>query len=1530
MKKALNIVFYVVGALVILLLAGVVAMQFPSVQTFAGKKALENISKDMRGRMTFSSVSVEPFKAIVVKDFVILDDKPFVQQDGDFPGNGPDTLLHVGQLSAKFSLAGLMDGKGLHLSRLSIDGGSFNLSVEPYLGTEYDRAVITNLERIFDIESPSNPVFDWGNIAYASNLSVKDFKYRMKIYDGQFPGAAPGVISWNDLDLTTSIRARGVRVADGLVCANVEHLDIHEKSGATFHNLTGRVRVGKEKVIVNNLVIDEEFSYLNLRTFKMLGPLKDYNEIFDKIRFEGDFRSPSHLSIKTISRFAPGMDNLTMDAKIVGKVAGYVSDFVFDDFRFEDLTSGLTATLRGDFIGLPYIEDSHFNINVTNLRFETKTLEKFVTEWAPKTKIGLGGIAKGVGFTFNGSAKGPLNRLRIAGNVKSSAGKAQADVTIRNLMDSARPVIIGGTASTENIDVGKIVGTDIVHEVTMRTGLEASFGNNGINVRIDSLKVPRLNALGYDYSGIEAVGTFTGSDFDGRIICNDPNLRFLFQGLFNLSPRTRNASYEFFANLGYADLNALHLDPRSPSKVSLMTEASFVRTENKDLLGEVNIRNLRFESATGSHDIGNITVNSTVVENGRKYDFSHKAKFSSRFANGSFAGSKSILAMVSDLKTLLLSRELPALLEDPDPTWEKARYNLDFKFSNATEVLSFIAPGVYIDDGTAIRMRVDTSGIVNGSVSSGRLAIKDKYMKDLFLSMDNRGGSINASARASSLKVGAMVLRDGTLMVTADNNSIDASAAFDNGLENETSADLRLLANISRGTKGLGVNGRVLPSSICYNGQCWSLSSGTVEYYGGDAGVDNLIASCDSQSVLVDGGISSSRTDTLRVDLANFDISLLNTILGSGTIPSLGGRANGKALVLSPTAPTPGLLADIICHGTTISGFDAGDIAAGSQWNGAGERFDLYVRNDIDGLRTIDVTGFLKPSNGDIGATAKLEGLEMGYASEYLTDIFSRFSGSVYGTVTLGGNLKSPRLDSDGLNLRDGILEVDFTKVRYFAEGPVSVNNDGLHFEGIKVKDGLGGTGEGTGGIYFGNFKDFRTGIHIDFRDMKAIAMQPGDNNILYGDAFATGTVDVTGPFDAILLSVSGRTTKSGNVHIPLDNSLTASTHNLLTFTEPPKEEQYIDRYEQMMGLESTGKQRAARFDIALNIQATPDVMAYLDIGQGNTLSGTGAGTIAIDVSEVDDLFTINGDYTLQDGSFHVSAMDLISRDFSIRDGSSIRFEGDVMDSDLDINAVYTTKTSLANLISDSTSVSRRNVECGIAITDKLRNPQIALSIEVPDLDPATQSLVESALNTEDKVQKQFLYLLITNTFLPSEESGITAGLGSDMLFSNVSGIMSGQLNNIFQKLDIPLDLGLNYQPSESGSDIFDVAVSTQLFNNRVVVNGTLGNKRYGSTTTDEVAGDLDVEIKMDQSGAVRLNMFSHSADQYTNYLDDSQRNGGGITFQKEFNTFGDLLRDIFSSKKKREKRRLEALENETSVTLQIDTAGVASKIETK
>ena len=149
--------------------------------------------------------------------------------------------------------------------------------------------------------------------------------------------------------------------------------------------------------------------------------------------------------------------------------------------------------------------------------------------------------------------------------------------------------------------------------------------------------------------------------------------------------------------------------------------------------------------------------------------------------------------------------------------------------------------------------------------------------------------------------------------------------------------------------------------------------------------------------------------------------------------------------------------------------------------------------------------------------------------------------------------------------------------------------------------------------------------------------------------------------------------------------------------------------------------------------------------------------------------------------------------------------------------------------------------------------------------------------------------------------------------------------------MNIPVDFGLDYQQNSSGTDIFDVALSTALFNNRVLVNGTIGNRQYNSSNTSgsEVVGDLDIDVKIDKPGSFRLNLFSHSADQYTNYLDNSQRNGVGLTYQKEYDSFGEFIRNLFRSRKKKqeiEAARQQEMQNEKKKIIKIEAVEPDSK----
>ena len=1500
--KILKVVGIVLVVLLLLVLAGVVAVQSPKVQESIGKRVLEHLDGRFDADITFSDVSIRFPEAIVLKDVVVVDKAPQVV--------GADTLATVGLLSAKFNAKGLLNGQGVYVSHATLKDASFVLANEPDSLSESGTS--PSFMRIFHLKDSEDDKKGWGDILSAGTIDIQNFRFTMlNPYSKSEHEDYPGVIDWNDLHVHVDrLLARHIHVKDSYVQGTVDTLRFRELlSGFEVKQASGKAKVGKERVRVDNLHIQDTDSDIHLDRLQLDGAIDKYDDFLNSIKVTADFGQGTLFSMASASHFGPNIDKMTFKATLDGKVKGYVNDFELDDFRFKEVGSNVEGRLSGTVMDIPNVGHSMLGLNVKGISFTLDGLSRFVNSVAPDTKLNFGKVAKGKVLTFKGTVKGPMNRLGVNGKVTSGIGQVQTGITVRNTVDASRPIIIGGNVKTKDLDLGAILNTESLGPLTLNTGLEATLAPNNTKVRIDSLRISRLNALNYDYTNLSAAGTYSENAFDGRIASRDPNLDFLFQGTFNLSNRTKNAIYRFYANLAYADLHALHLDSREKSKMWFTAYSNFRRTEDNQILGDVRVTDLSLESDTGYHDIGSISVISHSNED------MNRIQLLSDFLEGSFVGEKNILAFVNDIRNLTVDRELPALTESHAKPFENTSYDLSVKVHKAKEILNFFAPGVHIADGSSLNLKVDRSGHVKGNLSSGILAYGNKYLKDVNLSLDNASSSLLAKLESSAFYYSGTEVRNNLLTLFAEDNQLGLGYTFDNESDKETRAELYLTGGLSRDRQGLEIKAKALPSNLYYNGSGWGLSSGDIVVKGGDIKVDRLLARHDGEEVMITGGLSPHKADTLKVNLENFGLSILDNFTGAE--PALSGKANGQALLVSPMSPAPGLLASIVCDSTMVDGHKAGTVSVESHWSESTGTFDFSASNRLKAISNLDLKGYYKPSTREINASARLLRLDLGYASFILNSVFSQIEGALSGEVSVGGKLDDLSLSSRGLHLDEGLLELDFTRVPYNISGNLSLDEFGLHFDDMAMDDGQGGRGNVTGSVLWGGFKNIGLDTHVNFDDMLVVSLARGVNSTLSGEVYGSGRADIVGPMHSLNLDVDATTSRDGSVRIPISGSGGSRSTQLLTFTELPVEEEE----DFLAEITSAGKdkdQRASNLNIHLKMTATPNVSVFVDIGDDNSLSGSGSGTVELELLPAQDVMNLNGDYTFIQGNFHFSAMGLVSRDFSIQDGSSVRFNGDVWDTDLDVNGTYSTKTSLATLISDENATNRRTVMCNINLSDKLSNPLMNFDIEIPDLNPTTKAMVESALNTEDKVQKQFLALLVTGNFLPDDESGITTG-GTNTLFSNVTGIMASQINSIFQKLDIPLDLGLKYQSSDTGNDVFDVALSTQLFNNRVIVNGNIGNKQQYGMSTNEVAGDVDVEIKVNKSGSLRLNLFSHSADQFTSYLDNSQRNGAGVTYQREFNNFREFVQELFTPGLRRE-HAIEAIEN--PIVLQVDTTG--------
>lgn len=1507
----------VLAGILLVLLAALAAMQSPKAQTWVGKKAVDKLREKMDADISFKTVAIRPFEAITLDDVVIIDRNPAVQ--------GADTVVVIGSLGAKFSVMGLLDGTGAYLSHARLDDSRFCLVIEPDTLTGKS---VTNLQRIFRI--PPSPEKEtptgWNNLLHARELTINNFRFQMLNLEMIESGFKPGKMNFADLDVTVHhLTARNINVADDKIIASVDSLRATEKGGFQIKGASAKkVKVGVGQVRIDGLDLTDGISDIHLKNLQLIGLLKNYSDFVNNIRIVGDIKPGTLFSMETVQFFGPLEESMNFRGYVQGKVDGYVNDLSVKDIIASDADHKFSVKTAGRIMSCTDIQNCSLDFKLNEAKFTLKGLEGFIKTWAQDVKLGLDGFAPGEVFTFTGTAKGPLNRLGVNGSLGSRHGTARADITVRNTVDPKRPIIIDGGLKTKDLNVGKIAGIDAIGPITLGTGLEASIPKGGgLNVRIDSLKIDRLNALGYDYTNISAAGNYAEDAFDGRIIAADPNLNFLFQGKFNLSKKTKNQVYRFYASLGYADLHALKIDKRPQSKISLQATSNFIRTESHDLLGDVNISDLTLVSATGTHHLGNLTVKAHANDN------VHRINLSSKFIEGTYLGDKAPFDFVNDLRSLTLDRELSALSATHAQEWNGATYSVNLKVKGAHDLLDFLAPGMYVANPTELSLNIDREGILKGSVKSGRIARNEKFIKDLDLSLSNESEVLKADLSSSSIQISNGVkLLGSRLALFANDNHLGLGYSFDNTEEDASKAELYLSADLDRDKEGLAVLAKALPSNLYYKGAGWGISSGDILYKGGNVSVDRLRASHDDELLEVDGGYSTNKADTLKVRMDKFDIGIVSNFIGN--LVPLEGYASGNAVVISPGNPFPGIEANIVCDSTLVSGQRMGSLTLASNWDAAAKRFNLGVHNLLDGKSTIDADGYFVPEGQKLYADANLNRFNLGAIYPILSSVFSTFEGYVDGGIQVSGPVSKIMVSSRDLKLKDGRIALDFTRALYDVEGDLSLTQDILNLTELHLKDNAGGKATIKGDVILNRFQNMGTDLVVKLDRIKALDLKRGENSTLWGTLPVSGEVDVKGPLSRIVIDINATTSGPGDLHLPIGGASGEIERKILVFTEPP-DEMLQDPYELMMA--SNAKQKSEETNLIINLaaRATPDATVYIDLGE-NTLNAKGNGNIGLNMETAQHSFGLSGDYTLQEGSFRFSAMNLVSRDFTIQDGSSVRFNGPVNETDLNVKGLYVTKASLDNLMpaenAESSGGGRRTVNCGIDITGKLSNPEVQFSIDVPDLNPSTRMALESALSTEDKIQKQFIYLLIAGSFLPDEDSGITT-TGSDMLFSNVSSIMSGQINNIFDKLNIPLDLGLNYKAQE-GRNMFDVAVSTQLFNNRVIVNGAVGNKQMIGSSTSEITGDIDVEIKLTRNGNLRTTVFSHSADQFSSYLDNSQRNGAGITYQKEFNSFGQLFNEMFLTREQREERAARRLSGigVPQTVIQIDSTGKSTVID--
>lgn len=277
----------------------------------------------------------------------------------------------------------------------------------------------------------------------------------------------------------------------------------------------------------------------------------------------------------------------------------------------------------------------------------------------------------------------------------------------------------------------------------------------------------------------------------------------------------------------------------------------------------------------------------------------------------------------------------------------------------------------------------------------------------------------------------------------------------------------------------------------------------------------------------------------------------------------------------------------------------------------------------------------------------------------------------------------------------------------------------------------------------------------------------------------------------------------------------------------------------------------------------------------------------------------MHGNYVIDAGTYNFS-FSVFDKQFTIDNGSSIYWDGGPYDATVNIAATYLVKASIYSLVSgtsydNNADLKRRvPVKCKIFLTGRLTQPDIRFGIEIPSSQNFNQYAFDQYVNTQEEVSRQVFALLTSGQFYALQDANQQSGQSQSYLGMTASELLSNKLSSIFSKNDRNIGIGVNYRPGdEVANEEYEVAISTQAFDNKVLLSGNIGYGRdaTGASSDDgTLIGDFDVEVKLNQRGNIRAKAYTHSNNDVI-YETSPTTQGVGISFQEEFDSFRELFK---------------------------------------
>lgn len=1467
-KKWKRIFFYFFLFLLAIILIPSIAINIPFVQTLVVKQVSSILSKKLTTTVTVESVNIRFFNRMRLNGVFVED-------------INKDTLMYVAHLDANVSKLPFR-GNTFTVSNLKLSNGVFTLRSD---------SIATNITQI--LSNIINKEKDTTKAGVKLKLNtesfiLEDFRYNMFLYNGLSVEEQPeGIIYKNMSVYDININADRITIKDDTLKFRVNKFSFKERSGLHMQQLTvdsAYIHFGYDVTLRGVRMIDE-FSDIQMRNLSMkYNGGEEFKNFINNVKFDIDAHN-SFISFTTLGYFAPVLSRVPATIRFNARITGPIANMRSDNFTVQSLDK---TFINGRFSmsGLPDINSTIIYADLNRLTTYPKDVLTLVTGI---TNNDFGNFRENLAefgdITFNGTFTGFINDFVANGYLRSELGNLRMDMKLNNANTTAG---LKGNLAAINFNAGKFLKTPLLGHTNFNFMVDGKIrpGQNDISGKgvISSLVVNE-----YNYQNIEVEGRLVNQAFDGVVKISEPNIDLDFNGKINLAgdERFHTPIFDFDADIRHLDLVKLNVNKRDTiGIVKAKINANFMASNIFNYVGELKVSNLYYKDNTGDIDLGDITLIS-FNNNQRNY-----LELKSAFADALYYGQNDLGGFINQLEYTLY-RSLPQLLAkqpqiEPYNITPRLNYSLKANVKDSRGIARVILPGLHIHEGTELNIKIDTLSQINLELNAKEIGYKNNTAANLNIKSNSINDTLNLNI-AGNFYVSGINIPNLNVHNILENNTINTNLSFLDTVNN-SSGNFRFGTTFRRDNSNLlFTNFDISKSELLYLSNLWNIEPTTAEINKGRFGINGFDFHRNGQHIRVSGVVSEQSTDSLIINIDNYRIQGLNLY----TQP----RGYNVSGIMSSEIEIRGLygypiiIGDLNIDTVLVNNDTLGSVVIGSMWNADEQRVDYTARIYDESSVKTSINGYLIPNTSEINLKGDIYEFNLRYLEPVLADVLSDIEGQTKGELFLKGTLRAPQL-SGILTLEEAGMTVDYLKTHYLLNADIDVSNTQINITDGNIRDTKGNTGILNANFNHNNFRNIHFSANANVQNLLSLNTKEQDNPDFYGTAYATGVIGLNGNPKDFNFDITARTNTNSILYIPLNSASEAKELQFLKFVSSDS-----------LSTEQMEEPRK-KSDISVNfdLAVTPEseIQILIDPKVGDIIKAKGEGNLKINVDPSIGLFSIQGDYTIESGeyNFTLPTFSIISRKFTIDKGSRIHFNGDVNRAVLDVTASYRDRISLSTLFPEDSLASNYNVVSQILITGYMTNPTLKFNIDILNIDPEKKAQFQSFVNTEEKMTRQFLSLLVLRSFLPEQNLG-NQDLGSSTIMANATDILSSQLGSLISMFNLPIDVNFDYNANSqtnAGSE-FGVDISTQIFD-RVILNGSASNATHSNRN---FVGDFEAEVLLGKQGNTRFKVFSKSRDYFSDDMENN-RNGIGISYQSQFDKFIDL----FKRKKKKKKEKVE------------------------